>query len=110
MTSNPLRDFQLEVNKQDKEEHDIAAALATLIDAVLTYGQHDFRNSSAIADGMKALEQAYDRPWAELPRTLFKNGRTETPCNHVWKVTHSGATYNDCRCSLCGDTKRTTWD
>jgi hypothetical protein len=32
------------------------------------------------------------------------------PCAHVWKVTHSGQTYHDCRCDKCGATKRETWD
>lgn len=31
-------------------------------------------------------------------------------CAHQWKVTHSGVTYHDCRCTLCGETKRETWD
>jgi hypothetical protein len=33
-----------------------------------------------------------------------------SPCEHRWKVTHSGVTWHDCRCELCGETKRETWD
>jgi hypothetical protein len=31
-------------------------------------------------------------------------------CAHRWKVTHEGVTWHDCRCELCGVTKRETWD
>lgn len=32
------------------------------------------------------------------------------PCEHRWKVTQQGALWHDCRCDLCGETKRETWD
>lgn len=31
-------------------------------------------------------------------------------CEHHWKVTHQGVLWHDCRCELCGETKRETWD
>ena len=34
----------------------------------------------------------------------------EEECEHRWKVTREGVTWCDCRCELCGETKRETWD
>lgn len=31
-------------------------------------------------------------------------------CEHRWKVTHHGVLWHDCKCELCGETKRETWD
>jgi hypothetical protein len=31
-------------------------------------------------------------------------------CEHQWMVTQQGVTYQDCRCKLCGETKRESWD
>ena len=31
-------------------------------------------------------------------------------CAHKWRVTQQGHLYHDCRCDLCGETKRETWD
>lgn len=82
MNTNPLRDFKAACDKQDKEEHDIAAALATLIDAITTHAPHDFLEA-ATRDGIHALEQAYDRPYAELPPSLFRWGRTGDDMTHA---------------------------
>lgn len=36
--------------------------------------------------------------------------RKHRNCVHKWKWTHGGQTWMDCRCDLCGETKRETWD
>lgn len=38
------------------------------------------------------------------------NGRSEEPCKHIWEMKQYGATYHDLKCSVCGESKRETWD
>lgn len=42
--------------------------------------------------------------WMPLPKHPKAN------CTHAWQMVQYGATYHDLRCSICGETKRETWD
>jgi hypothetical protein len=51
-----------------------------------------------------------ERLRAELDAARSALASTQHPCDHVWTVTYSGATYHDCRCDKCGETMRETCD
>jgi hypothetical protein len=51
------------------------------------------------------MDQPIPEPRCEKTADMF-----QAECEHRWKVTQQGMTYHDCRCELCGATKRESWD
>jgi hypothetical protein len=51
---------------------------------------------------------AINRAACVAPSCVYARG--EQQCTHVWQMVQYGATYHDLKCSMCGETKRETWD
>ena len=106
------------------ESHTVRDGLSAMLTAAI--GEHAYCLSHVDAATallvIEAAKRAEDRedwfPRGKWATVHAMQERTErelqwlfaASCAHRWKVTHEGVTWHDCRCELCGVTKRETWD
>jgi hypothetical protein len=89
------------------------AAIAALQELTLAEGHYRLIFQTAPSAGHLDVGRAWDRMKraGDKARMILDAARAaQEPCAHVWKVTHSGVTYHDCRCDKCGEYKRESWD
>jgi hypothetical protein len=109
MTDDAYRQLMKHAHRLAMDGHGELAQF--MRDAITDAQRYAWLRGNAVREknlGDKFIEFHCDfESWNDIDAAIDK---ARIQCNHHWKVTHESATFHDCRCELCGATKRETWD